>query len=278
MKLSFSSSAAFGFGLVISAALSMPTFAAPKVESLVVSGKTYYKVVSGDTQRNTGNKVCALVGATCLGYTNLGSNNVCRAFHPTAKSIGSVKGSKAGFYCDGSPQRGPSCEKNTNTCAVCPTCKVNVDCTTDISLQFREMYVECSPVPSRTSSSASSKKSSSSSARSVTRASSSSSKKSSTPVMKSVNGVGPFPGNIACDFYQTKKKFVSCAAYQAADTFCRIAMQSRFAKAAECNENGRIICTKPCVTNPPEPTIARCAYDPERRSGYEVPPYNFCTK
>jgi hypothetical protein len=53
-------------------------------------------------------------------------------------------------------------------------------------------------------------------------------------------------------------------------------MQSRFAKVAECSDNGRIICTKPCVTNPKEVPLKQCAYDSERRSGYQSAPYNFC--
>ena len=252
-------SATVTLSAVLSLTLVGTAFAATPA-SVTVGGKTYYKVSAGTTQ-NTGTKVCTAVGKACIGYTNLASNNVCKAFHPTAKSLGSVNGSKAGFYCDGAPQTGLACAKYKNTCEVCPTCNVNADCTFDVSGLFREMYVECGTAA----------KSSSSSARSVIPA--------PKPVVlpPPTSPIGSYPGSIACDYYQAKKKVVSCKVYKAADTFCTIAMQSRFAKAAECTDGGRIICTKPCVTNPKEVMISQCAYDPERRRGYQAAPYNFCT-
>ena len=252
---SLSLATCYALGLAM---LAGPTFAA-NPPSVTVSGKTYYKVSAGTTM-NTGTKVCAAAGKTCVGYTNLNSTTVCKAFHPTAKNLGSVNGSKAGFYCDGAPQTGLACANVKNTCEVCPTCNVNADCNFDVSGLFREMYVECGSAP----------RSSSSSARSAV------SVPKPTVVPPPTSAIGSYPGKIACDFYQAKKKVVSCKAYKAADTFCTIAMQSRFAKAAECDDNGRIICTKPCITNPKEVMLSQCAYDPERRRGYQAAPYNFC--
>ncbi len=227
--------------------------------SVKIGAKTYYKVLSTDATLNTGNKVCAAVGKSCIGYTNHGSNAVCTAFHPTAKNVKSVNGSKAGFYCNGAPQKGLACEKMKDTCQVCPTCNVNADCGTDISQQFREMYVECGATLPKSSSPKSS--------------STSSSTKNPAPQ----GSVGPYPGKLACDFYQTAmKKVTNCKAVGVANNFCVIAMQSRLAKAVECKENGRIVCTIPCPTKGAA-TLQQCAYDPERRSGYQRPPYNFCS-
>ena len=109
--------------------------------SVRLKGKFYYKVLSTNQSQNTGDKVCALINKTCLGATNLGTNDVCKAFHPTAKTVTGVNGTKNGFFCDGAPQKGLACEKAKNTCEVCPTCAVNTTCSTNISDQFREIYV-----------------------------------------------------------------------------------------------------------------------------------------
>ncbi|MDD5056046.1 MAG: hypothetical protein PHZ00_07330 [Candidatus Peribacteraceae bacterium] len=276
--------------LLLTAAVAVPTvslFASTKPASIVYAGKTYYRVLSTNKAQNTGNKVCALVGKTCIGYTATGNNDICMALHPKAKSVIATSGGKSGFYCNGKPQKGV-CEKAKNTCAVCPTCTLQATCTTDISIDSREMYVECGPLgqPATTSSnsskgllksssSSSQKKSSSSSSVRSVKSSSSSSVKSSKPSTQ----IGPFPGKIACDFYQTgKNKIAKCNNPNAANAFCVTAMKSPLAKAAECTENGRIICVRPCVANPAQTSLTQCAYDPERRSGYQRKPYDFCIR
>ncbi len=108
-----------------------------------LNGKEYYVVNGADPNEDTGNEVCAKVGKTCVGYTAF-SNDICKQVHPDAKTLTSVHGSKAGFYCNGPPQKGLACESTFNTCEVCPACNVNADCNTAVGDQFREMYVECS--------------------------------------------------------------------------------------------------------------------------------------
>ena len=91
--------------------------------------------------------------------------------------------------------------------------------------------------------------------------------------------IGPYPNKIACDFYQTKKgKIASCKNRAAAKKFCMIAMQSRLSQVAECQNDGRIVCTRPCTSLTKAKPFTACPYDPERRSGYTVTPYNFCAK
>ena len=130
--------------------------AAPTVPSARYNKKIYYRVTSTNAAQNTGNKACAVLGKTCVGYTAVNTTAVCSILHPTAKKVTSVNGSKAGFYCDGAPQTGLACAKFKNTCEVCPACNVNADCGSDISGLFREMYVECGgplPPPGKSSSS-----------------------------------------------------------------------------------------------------------------------------
>ncbi len=247
--------------LVLTAAIIVPTatlLASTKPASIVYGGKMYYRVLGGNKTQNTGAKVCALVGKACIGYTATGNNDICKALHPKAKSVVSTSGSKSGFYCNGSSQKGPACEKMKDTCEVCPTCNVSVPCATDISTQFREMYVECGPLglPASTSSSVNTIRS-----------------------VKPTTQIGPYSGKIACDFYQSGKTTIAnCNNMPAANSFCVIAMKSPLAKAAECSDNGRIVCTRPCVTTPPQTPLTQCAYDPERRSGYRSVPLNFCGK
>jgi hypothetical protein len=64
----------------------------------------------------------------------------------------------------------------------------------------------------------------------------------------------------------------------AADQFCVNAFGSRFATAALCQENGIIVCTKPCTTNPAEVKPARCAFDGDRPRGNQAAPLDFCTQ
>ncbi len=79
-----------------------------------------------------------------------------------------------------------------------------------------------------------------------------------------------------CDFYQTNKKLVTCADPSAADYFCSIVMQSSFAKAVLCQENGVVVCSNPC--HPPEYQAVpkQCAFDNERTRGSYAPPFDFC--
>lgn len=239
--------------------------AGAKPASVTLKGKVYYRVISTNSAQNTGNEVCALVGKTCLGVASIGTNDVCRAFHPRAKSVVGVKGTANGFFCDGTSQKGSACAKLRNTCDVCPTCTASASCSTDIRGQYREMYVECGTLP-KNSSSRSSKRSTSQSSRM-------SSSVSSAPNYP----FGPYPGTVACDFYQKAAKAVSCRTPKAGDAFCVSAMKSRSAKAVECADNGRIICTRPCQKNSRDLPLTQCPYDPERRRGYTATPLDFCS-
>src|SRR3989338_2872893 len=100
-------------------------------EPFKINGREYYVVTSEDPARDTGTEVCAKVGKSCVGYTDL-DTKACKYFHPDATDTKSVNGSKAGFYCDGAPQKGLACEKNLNNCQVCPNCNVNATCETQI--------------------------------------------------------------------------------------------------------------------------------------------------
>ena len=273
--------------LSASAVLGVVLFAAQSASAAPASvnynGKTYYMVNGLDPKMDSGNEVCGSIGKKCVGYTHQGTNAVCKLFHPNAKTLVSVNGSKSGFFCNGAPQKGLACEKTMNTCEVCPACNVNADCTTAIGQQFREMYVECggNVVSSR---------------RSLGRRTSSS-KRAGTygvlPLPRSSSRaggqdprIGQYPGKVICEFYQvtkpgdyakSNKKLVTCGAYKAADNFCVIAMQSQYAKAERCEDQGIIICSNPC--NPPtyQLPLQRCAADNDRPRGINAPPYKFCS-
>ena len=64
-----------------------------------------------------------------------------------------------------------------------------------------------------------------------------------------------------CEFYQENKKMVTCGALAAADHFCVEAMQSRFATAALCQDDGIIVCSNPCTTSPEQIKPKYCAFD-----------------
>ena len=115
-----------------------------KPQAVDYNGRTYYVVISADATENTGNEVCAKAGKRCIGYTGF-TNDICKQVHPDAVGVESEDGSKAGFYCDGPPQKG-ACDGAQNECRVCPACDVNADCSTEIGDQFREMYAECREV------------------------------------------------------------------------------------------------------------------------------------
>lgn len=106
-----------------------------------MDGKKYYRVISNDDTRNTGDKACALVGKKCVGYTAL-NLDVCMAFHPGAQPSTDYNGSKAGFFCNGAPQGGV-CAQESNTCHICPQCNLNMECSTVIGDLYRETFVEC---------------------------------------------------------------------------------------------------------------------------------------
>lgn len=254
--------------LALAAALAFATSvssAAP--QSVVHNGKTYYKVNAADASLNSGKKVCAAVGRSCVGYTALHAD-VCLKFHPTAKKLISVNGSKAGFYCDGLPQKGLACEKMKNTCEVCPACNLNVDCNTDITSmnQFRETFIECGPLVQAKSSSKAKISSKPASKRSTPTRSAARSQQASS---KKTGGYGPLPGPstksapsnagnaITCTFTQTPKK-VTCGAYKAGDTFCALSMGNVNAKATLCQDTGKIVCTLPCTAQGAS-TFQRCA-------------------
>ncbi len=223
------------------------------------NGKTYYAVKANDKNMNTGNKVCAAAGLTCVGYTGVSTNSICKAFHPGAKTLMSVNGSNAGFYCDGSPQKGLACAKFKNTCEVCVNCNTNMDCSTDLTSlnQVREAYVECAkPVPVKAMSSSS---------------------KAASSMPGHVSLYGPLPpvtigtsksssskssaasGSVTCTFSNKPTKKVTCGAYKAADTFCVLAMQSTAAKATLCQDTGKIVCVLPCSA-PGAKNLKQCAF------------------
>ena len=214
-----------------------------------------------------------------------------------------MNGSKAGYYCDGAPQGG-ACANEKNTCHICPNCNVNADCNSQIGDLYREMYVECSggSVPAVTipAQAAGGFWSGLFSLPgrwwgymrdAVVRAFDFFREKLGRLTMKQVARVtiqvqGP-SGTVSaeipedsyvCEFYQQNKKLVTCGALPAADSFCVEAMQSRFATAALCQDNGIIICSNPCTTNPAQVMPKQCAFDGDRPRGNQAPPFQFCTK
>lgn len=217
----------------------------------------------------------------------------CKLEHPTASVTTGVNGSKAGFYCDGAPQKGAACEKAKNNCQVCPACNVNADCSTAIGEQFREMYVQCGSdeaVPVQAKKTFRQRiaywflglKQKVVSIFKIQKM---------TQVQVKVPGgqfddrIGMHPGKVICEFYQetkagdvarSNKKFVTCGGVGAADTFCATSMGSRFAKAEKCEDNGIVVCSNPC--NPPQAQqkIQRCAFDESRPRGNQAAPIEFC--
>ena len=270
-----------------------------KPQEVKYKDKNYYIVTSADPAQNSGNKVCALVGKTCVGYTGY-TTDVCKQVHKSAAIKSDANGSKAGFYCDGAPQGGV-CANEKDTCHICPNCNVNATCETQIGDLYREMYVECSGGDDSTT------------------------MVKLTGLLKKILGMpgrwwGGFRSSVArsfdlfreklgrltiqkikrvtvrvqgpggtvqadipqdsyvCEFYQKNKKLVTCDALAAADSFCVTAMDSRFATAELCQDNGVILCSKPCKTNPQELKPQRCAFDGDRARGNQAPPLDFCTE
>lgn len=281
--------------------------------SVNVNGKIYYIVNGNDPTMDTGAEVCASVGKICKEYGTIATNAVCVKFHPTARAMSMLDGSKAEFFCDGAPQTGVCGNPNMkNVCGVCPKCNLNEasTCNQPIGRHFREMYVECATPLIRKSSSSkkysSSRRSSSKHSSSVRRSSSSRSGRSSSqrviytpptragtygplPVPGIPTGgdprIGTYPGKVICEFYQmanpgdyakSNKKLVTCAAYRAADQYCTIAMQSQYARAERCDENGIVICSNPCKPPTYQLPISRCAFDNDRPRGSQAAPLSFC--
>ncbi len=260
--------------------------------------KLYYKVSSEDPAMNTGEKVCAKAGLACDGYTAL-TTDVCRGFHSDAKVVSDANGSKSGFYCNGSPQGGV-CGNEKNTCHVCPNCNLNMDCNTQIGDLYRETYVECSSPTGTTTTSPGRL------ARLYnwpsnwwgnlrsTVAQSFNFYRQKLAVLlqtkfvkdvkiKVVGPKGTIEANIpkdsyVCEFYQTNKKLATCGALAAADSFCVTAMSSQYAKAELCEENGIIVCSNPCTTNPQQIKPKQCAFDNDRTRGKQAPPLDFCNE
>jgi hypothetical protein len=252
--------------------------------SVQFNGNTYYIVNGNNPNLNTGNKVCASVGKQFLGYKSINTNGVCQVAHPTARTLVSVNGSKAGFYCNGAPQQGLACAAYKNTCEVCPNCNLNeaADGNQSITQHFAEMYVWCGTA----SSSSSSRMTGAygvptlpmraSSARSLSLPKSSSrftlptsSARFSLPTSSArftIPGTSSAAatGKVSCTFSQKPLKKVTCAAYQAANTFCVIAMQSTKAYSTMCQENGSVVCVLPCSA-PGSQNLKTCAY-----GGYKV--------
>jgi hypothetical protein len=260
------------------------------------NGKTYYVVSSADEKMDSGKEVCEAMGGQCVGYTNF-SNDICAQLHPDAKATSDENGEKAGVYCDGPPQEG-LCSWSENECHMCPTCGVGLTCSDSIGTLYREMYVECSGVVSMDGSSWWDGFTSMtgrwwSSLRDAVQRAFDRYRGILDRLMKvsvqkhvviqvdgpdgSVSADVP-TDSLVCEFYQQNKKLASCGAVGAADTFCVNAFGSRFARAALCQENGVIICSKPCTTSPQEVKPPRCAFDGDRPRGNQAPPLDFCTE
>lgn len=267
-----------------------------KPQSVTHGGKTYYVVTSTDSAVDTGTEVCASMGKQCLGYTGK-SNDICKRLHKDAGTKSDSNGSSAGFYCNGAPQGGV-CANEINTCHICPNCNVGVTCDERIGGLYREMFVECTPdeptkltgvwknfmeIPGRWWGMLRS---------TVQRSFDEYRKKLAVLTQQLVikhakiqvqgpNGTveADIPvDSLVCEFYQQNKKLATCGAVGAADAFCVQAFGSRFATAALCQDNGVIVCSKPCTTNPQEVKPTRCAFDGDRPRGNQAAPLDFCSE
>lgn len=247
--------------------------------------KTYYVVSGNDETLNTGNKVCEMVGKTCVGYTNT-DIGVCKKVHPRAKEITGVNGSKTAFYCNGAPQKGVACETNLDTCQICPACNVNADCSTAIGDQYAEMYVECEGGESTPPGDSWMRKLIESLRNTFIQLGQ---RLKQIRVVKTVQvevpggsfdeRIGVHPDQVVCEFYQTpeaNKKHVTCGAYKAADTFCAQVMGSRFAKALKCDDQGLVVCGNPCTPPEYQLELKQCAFDGARARGNQAAPIRFC--
>ncbi len=264
-------------------------------EPYVQSGHEYYVVNGADPDKDTGTKVCTAVGKTCVGYTG-NDTKACKYFHADASETTGVNGSKAGFYCDGAPQSGV-CATATNSCQVCPACNVNATCDTNIGDQYREMYVECSggtattvsvkpfdfsgwwtglwSVPVKWMNGFATTWSAFWSRWGLAQIVQKATIQVQGPT--GTESVDIPTDSYVCEFYQTNKKLVTCAAIGNADQFCVTAMSSRHARASLCQEDGLVVCNAPCTTSPQELMPKTCAFDNDRSRGKQAAPLNFCT-
>lgn len=85
--------------------------------------------------------------------------------------------------------------------------------------------------------------------------------------------IGEYPGYKVCEFYQTNKKLVTCAAYNGGDTFCVTTLGSNKAKAEKCEENGIVVCSVPCAD---AQLLKMCPFDNARPRGSQAAPLDFC--
>lgn len=241
-------------------------------ESVKFSGNTYYKVDGNNPAMDSGDEVCKSMNMKCLGYKSIDTNSICKLFHPNAKELISVNGSKAGFYCNGAPQTGLACGKMMNTCQVCPKCNLNeaASCSNTIGGHFREMYVFCEATS----------KPGMYGALPLPKSSARSSSRSVAPDSR----IGKHPGYKVCEYYQATKpgdpvraakKLVSCGIPGLGDQFCRRALNNQSAKAITCEENGIVICGLPCAT-PGARNEWFCSADINRPRGTMVKPLDFC--
>lgn len=257
--------------------------ASAAVPSVSFNNNTYYMVDGNNPALDTGDEVCASMKMKFAGYKSINTNAICKLFHPTAKELISVNGSKAGFYCNGAPQQGLACAKFKNTCQVCPACNLNEASTGNQSIgqHFKEMYVFCEPLPQEGSNST---KGPPRTPVASARASSSRGRIVSSSSRAPTDLVGRHPGYKVCEYFQSTnvgypvratKKLVSCGVPGLGDQFCRTALNNRAAKALKCEEHGIVICGLPCTT-----ASARnewfCSADINRPRGTMVKPLDFC--
>lgn len=60
--------------------------------SVVFNGNAYYLVSGNNPKMDTGEEVCASMGKLFDGHHSINTNDVCKLFHPTAKTLVSVNG------------------------------------------------------------------------------------------------------------------------------------------------------------------------------------------
>lgn len=289
--------------LVLAAFITSADVAFAKPQSVEVKGQTYYVVTAADSAMDSGDEVCAAVGQKCIGYT-VTDHKVCTTLHPNAKTQSGGDGSKSPFYCDGSPQGGV-CANEKNTCRVCPNCNIGVTCGESISSLYREMYVQCG-LKEESSNLAikappmwgtffakpgqwwggmrNSVVLSFDNFRNILARLQKYNVTIQKNIVVSVQGVNGTESadvpsdSYVCEFYQQNKKLVTCGGLPAADSFCVTAMNSQYAKAALCQDNGVVVCYNPCTTKPAQVMPKQCAFDADRPRGNQAAPLNFCNE
>lgn len=249
----FIASAAVTLGTLV---IQFGAHAAATPKKVVFNGNTYYVVDGNNTALDSGNEVCGAVGMVFDSYKSINTTGVCKALHPTAKEVVSVNGSKAGFYCNGLPQKGLACEKFKNTCQVCPACNLNAaaDGNQTIGSQFAEMYVWCKPKA----------------VSSVAKSSAKAGTYGALPLPKTSSSA---TGNsVTCTFPQKPLKRVTCGAVKAADTYCVTTMGSNLAKAIACSDTGNVVCSLPCSA-PGASNLKQCAFGGTKSGNCPAPVY-----